>query len=478
MKKVWFYLLAFSFLGFLMAGCSKDSDNEPSNEDTVTTGDVKVWVTTCNQLYLFEKQSTSFTDEVAPFTIRLDTLTRYQAIEGFGAALTGSSAYLLKQMDAATRSKLLTELFDPKNGIGLSYLRITLGSSDFSLGFYTYCDDPDIESFAIPPIDQRDLIPTLREILAINPGIKIMATPWTPPIWMKTSAAWRGGSLLTEFYDEYAEYFVKYIQAMATEGIPIDALSVQNEPMWEYGTPGMKMTWEEQLNFIKNNLGPLFASHGIKTKILIWDHNWDMPEYPINILNDQDAYRYIAGSAFHGYDGEYSSMLTVHNQFPDKGLYFTEISGGGWAADFSENLIWTVNNVFMGTLSCYSKNVLLWNLVLTDTWGPYNDGGCSNCRGVITVNSDGSLSRFYEYYSLAHFSKVILPNAVLVGSSVLGDNTQLSDFRYIAAQNPDGSKALVAMNSSGASKNFAVRCGDRKFIFTAQAKSIASFTWK
>jgi glucosylceramidase len=457
--------------------CSKQN-GAPPEEPEKPQGDVKFMVTTCNQLYLFDEDAVNFTDDVAPFTIRLDTLDRRQPVEGFGAALTGSSAYLLKQMDAAKRAALLKELFDPEDGIGISYLRITIGSSDFSLSYYTYCDVEDINSFRIPDTDRRDLLPVLKEILAINPGIRIMATPWTPPVWMKTTGQWSGGSLKPEYYDEYAQYFVKYIKEMSYEGITIDAISVQNEPMWEFGTPGMKMTWQEQRDFIKNNLGPLLASEEIKTKILIWDHNWDMPEYPINILNDPDAAKYITGSAFHGYNGNYTQMSDVYNAHPDKKLYFTEISGGGWAVNFSDNLKWNVTNVFLGTLSCRSGNVLMWNLVLTDSWGPYLQGGCSNCRGVITLNADGSTKRDNEYYAIAHFSKYIRPDAYIVGTTVTGSSPDASQFKYIAAQNKDNSKVLVAMNLSASPAKMAVRCGTKKFIYTIQGESLVTFYWK
>jgi len=474
-KTLIFYILISSIVG--LNACSEGSKSDPA-EPVETVGDVTALVTTCNKISLLDKQNISFSDDVAPFTIRLDTLDHHQSIDGFGAALTGSSAYLFTQMSSSKRRELLNELFDPENGIGISYLRISIGSSDFSLGYYTYCDQADISTFDIHSIDKRDLIPILKEILAINPAIKIMATPWTPPVWMKTTGQWRGGSLKSEYYDEYAQYFVKYIKAMSIEGITIDAISVQNEPMWEFGVPGMKMTWQEQLDFIKNHLGPSFTTEHISTKILAWDHNWDMPEYPISILSDPDAAKYISGSAFHGYGGEYSSMMTVHTLFPQKGLYFTEISGGGWATDFKENLKWNVENIFMGTLSCYSKNVLMWNLFLTDSWGPYIEGGCSNCRGVVTLNSNGTLTRDNEYYAIAHFSKYIRPGAYITGSTILGSAPSESQFRYIVAQNSDNSKVVVAMNLSSSAISFAVRSGSKKFLYTIQGESLVTFFWK
>jgi len=474
-KKIPYPLILAAML--LTSACSKNGSDKPDTPD-ITKGDVRVLVTTCNKLYLFTEEYTDFSDDIAPFTIRLDTLDKHQPIDGFGAALTGSSAWLLKQMDASKRAALLKELFDPENGIGISYLRISIGSSDFSLSYYTYCDISDINSFQIHQTDKRDLIPVLKEILAINPDIKIMATPWTPPIWMKTTNQWRGGSLKSEYYDEYAIYFSKYIKAMSGEGITIDALSIQNEPMWEFGTPGMKMTWQEQRDFIKNYLGPLFTSENIHTKILIWDHNWDMPEYPINILSDPDAAKYITGSAFHGYNGTYTQMEDVHDAFPEKGLYFTEVSGGGWATSFSDNLKWNISNIFIGTLSCYSRNVLMWNLLLTDGWGPYLEGGCSNCRGVVTLNSDGSLKRDNEYYAIAHFSKFIRPQAYIVGTTVSGTKPAETEFKYIAARNKDNSKVLVAMNFSTSPIKLAVRSGNKKFLFSVQGESLVTFYWK
>jgi glucosylceramidase len=191
-------------------------------------------------------------------------------------------------MSAQNRKKLLDDLFDPEKGIGINYLRITIGSSDFSIGTYSYCDSPDINKFDIPEIDRNELLPVLKEILEINPTMKILASPWSAPAWMKSNNSMYGGSLRgEEVYNDFAEYFVRYVQVFEQEGIHIDALTIQNEPMYETGGyPTMKMLWQEQNKIIRDYLGPKFIANGIQTKIIIWDHNFDMSYYPINILND------------------------------------------------------------------------------------------------------------------------------------------------------------------------------------------------
>jgi len=383
-------------------------------------------------------------------------------------------------MDTGQRAELLTDLFDPEEGIGISYLRLTIGASDFSLSDYTYDDMPagqtdfELENFSLDN-DRADLIPVLKEIVQISPEINLMGSPWSPPAWMKTNGNLKGGQLKTNSYSVYADYFAKYIQEMATEGITISAITPQNEPLYYWADyPCMQMQPIEQLNFIKNHLGPKFQAQGINTKIIIYDHNWDNANYPISILNDPEAKSFIAGSAFHAYGGEVSAMTTVHSAHPDKDLYFTEISGGAWATNFSDNLMWNTRNIFIGTALNWSKNALLWNLALDQNWGPQNNG-CSDCRGVVTINNPGGqVTKNEEYFAIAHFSKFVRPGAVRIAFSL---PQGLSDLEAAAFQNADGSKALVVCNNGNTDSTFGVKQGISYFSYTIPGKSVATIVW-
>lgn len=412
--------------------------------------------------------------------INIDFSTKLQEIEGYGAAMTGSSAYLInKKLTASQRADLLKDLFDPQNGIGMSYLRITMGASDFSLEDFTYNDlpagqtDAALSKFSISK-DQEDLLPVLKSVTALQPAIRIMATPWSAPAWMKTNGKLAGGSLKPEWYGSYAQYFTKYLEAYKKEGIAIDAISVQNEPLHEAGYPSMRMDSAAQGEFIRSHLGPLFQTSGVKTKVLLYDHNWDRPGYPIAILSDPKTSQYVAGSAFHAYGGNVSAMGEVHQKFPEKGLYFTEISGGRWATNFSDNLKWNMSNIFIGTANNWSKNALLWNIALDENDGPKNKG-CDNCRGVVTIASNGSVTRNVEYYTIAHMSKFVRPGAFRVQSGKLSASSQLEHVAFI---NGDGSKVLVILNQGADNKKITVATGESQFNYTIDPNAVATLVWK
>jgi glucosylceramidase len=477
-------LMLISGIFILGPGC-KSNDNPPDPvpvKDSI--GRARVWLTTGDKSKLFNKEGDLTIKKTVSTNwpvIEIDTAERLQEIEGFGAALTGSSAYLInRNLDAAQRSALLQDLFDPVNGIGISYLRLTMGASDFSLSDFSYDDVPaggtdyDLQEFSLGQ-DLDDVVPVLKEIIQVSPDIKLLGSPWSPPAWMKTNGSMKGGKLKTECYDVYAGYFVRYIQEMQNQGITIAAITPQNEPLYfTAGYPCMEMQPEEQLDFIKNYLGPKFQSAGIATKIIIYDHNWDNTDYAISIMNDPEAGNYISGSAFHAYAGYVSAMSTVHNAHPDKDLYFTEISGGGWATDFSLNLMWFMENIFIGTTKNWSKVALLWNLALDLNNGPQNHG-CGNCRGVITITPyNGWITKNEEYYSIAHFSKFVRPGAVRISMFVPQALTYIGSVAFL---NPDGSKTLIVCNYSTDIKSFRVKQGTKNFSYSLAPKSVASIVW-
>lgn len=483
MKNKALYTL-IAFLVIVLAGCSEDEPVYlPPDPPMDSVGDATVWVTSGNRNRLLHQESDIIIyegEETALPYISIEFEDLLQEMEGFGAALTGSSAWLInRQMSNAQGQQLLIDLFHPENGIGISYLRLPMGASDFSLSNYTYNDllpgqsDPELELFSIAN-DRQDIIPVLKRIIEINPGIKIMGSPWSAPAWMKTSGSLMGGSLKPEWYDTYALYFVKFINAYADEGITIDAITVQNEPLHETsGYPSMRMEADEQNVFIRDHLGPLFNEQNINTKIIVYDHNWDRPDYPVLILDDPVTRNYVAGSAFHAYAGNVSAMSQVHALHPDKGLYFTEISGGGWATDFSDNLKWNMSNIFIGTANNWSKNALLWNLALDQNHGPTN-GGCQNCRGVVTIMPGGSVVKNEEFYATAHMSKFVKPGAHRAVSTSFASSDNLESVAFL---NPDGTRVLVVLNNNNSQKSFAVKFDDLMFEYRLEGNAVATIIW-
>lgn len=480
MRRILLLLLIF------LAGCGQ-KNNRPNNN----SGDVEVFVTTADKSELFSKKQLAFNDikEILPNTITINPEERFQTIDGFGAAISGSSAYNLTKMSKSERTKLLTHLFSLSDGIGLNYIRVSIGCSDFSLDEYSCQEKPGIENFDIPLLDRQYLVPILKEIIAINPKIKIMGSPWTPPRWMKVNNLeergphnfWHSGQLNPNYYKEYAEYFVKWIKSMEQEGIGIESITIQNEPLNKGNSASLYMTWQEQRDFIKNALGPAFQKHGITTKILIFDHNYnyddiaDQNDYPHKILADAEAAKYIDGSAYHAYGGDKSELLDIQSHFPNKNLYFTEISIGGWGGGFGADLLWNMREVFIGTINNYSKAVIVWNLMLDDTHGPKRPGGCSNCYGVVDINKSDYKTLTYNchYYNLAHSAKVIKPGGVRIGIS----GYSLPGIFYTAVKNIDNSYGVIAQNDNDKEVPVIFALGNRSFSYSLPAKSITSFLW-
>ena len=413
-------------------------------------------------------------------TIHIDPGATFQEMDGFGASLTESSAWLIRNaLTAHQCDMLMLELFDPNTGIGLSYLRQPMGSSDFRLEDYTYDDaaepDYDLEHFSIDR-DRLYVIPLLQQALAISPDIRIMGSPWSAPAWMKDSGQLGYGRLIDSdlIYEVYADYFVKYVQAYAAEGLAIDAVTLQNEPHYEpYSYPGMRMEPADQAG-LAVRLGPKFLTNGIGTKIVVWDHNWDEPGYPIAVLNDPLANAYIAGAAFHSYAGNVEAQLDVVAAHPDKDIYFTESSGGEWAPDFGSNLMWDTSTLIIRAVRYYAKTVVKWNLALDENHGPKKAGGCSNCRGVVTINqSTGKVTKEVEYYSLGHAAKFVRPGARRIAST---EQPGLN-IENVAFVNSDGSTAAIVFNPNAFRQNVQIKWKGLSFIKGLPGRSVTTFKW-
>lgn len=490
-------IIILSFISLGLCSCEKSNatTTTPTNTGNATeTSEVGVYVTNTSQTMLLKQVPVNFNTKpnMSPNTITLNPDVKYQEMDGFGAAITGSTCYNLLKMTPANRKKLLTETFDPTTGNAYSYIRISIACSDFSMDEYTYCDTKGIANFAIHPYDVRDLFPVLKEILAINPKVKLLASPWTCPRWMKVNNltdkqaynSWTGGHLNPDYYQDYATYFVKYIQAMKAEGFNIDAVTIQNEPLNSGNSASLVMNWPEQRDFIKTALGPAFKANGIKTKIIAFDHNYNYDgiasekNYPVNIYNDAEAAQYIDGAAYHAYGGDKAELLNVHNARPDKNLYFTEISIGMWGSgySFAEDLMWNMREVCLGTVNNWSKAVMVWNFMLDDKHAPYRPGGCNMCLGAIDINSSdyATMTKNSHYYTIAHLSKVVAPGAYRIATT----GYQAAGIYYSAFLNPDGSYAVVLQNDNSTTTSITIAQGTNTFSYSVPAKSVVSYKWK
>jgi glucosylceramidase len=446
----------------------------------VARADVEVWLTDPDHSVLFEKQS-----QLLPLNARANSGTNlihvddsrsYQAIDGFGYTLTGGSATHLIRMSPPARAALLRELFaaDGTN-IGVSYLRVSIGASDLNERVFSYNDlppgqtDPEMKQFSLGP-DLQDVVPVLREILSINPEIKILGSPWSPPTWMKTNGDTRGGSLKPEFYGAYARYFVCYLRAMEDAGIPVDAVTVQNEPLHPGNNPSLLMQSAEQALFIKQHLGPAFAAAHRKTKIIIYDHNADRPDYPISILNDPEARQYVDGSAFHLYAGRIEALSEVHKAYPDKHIYFTE-QWIGAPGNLRGDLGWHTRSLIVGATRNWSRTVLQWNLAADPKYKPHTDrGGCDRCLGAITIDGD-KVKRNPAYYIIAHASKFVRPGSVRVES----ENSKT--LPNVSFRTPQGRKVLIVLNGASSPQSLVVSLQDKSFLSVLNAGAVATYVW-
>ncbi|MBL0356396.1 MAG: glucosylceramidase [Chitinophagaceae bacterium] len=449
----------------------------PTPPVTTGTNDVELWITTANQGQLLQKQTgiRSFgTVNNSNAFIDVDSVQAFQTVDGFGYTLTGGSASLINHLSTAEKASLLQELFGTGvTGIGISYLRVSIGASDLSASVFSYDDMPagqtdvNLVNFSLS-LDTVDLVPLLKEIIAINPNIKILGSPWSPPVWMKDNGSSMGGSLLPQYYGVYANYFVKYIQAMKAKGITIDAVTLQNEPQHGGNNPSMVMSAAQQAAFVKTNIGPAFQAAAINTKIIVWDHNCDNPNYPITVLNDPEAKAFIDGSAFHLYGGDISALTTVHNAHADKNLYFTE-QWTGANGSFDGDFMWHVKNVIIGSMRNWSKVALEWNLASDPTYNPHTLGGCTECKGAITIGT--GYSRNVGYYIVAQASKFVPAGSVRISSNVV------TNLPNVAFKRPDGKKVLLVLNEAGTTTSFNIRYKTKWAVVSLPASSAGTFIW-
>jgi len=468
--------------------------------------DARVWVTTPDRAELLHDRGTvPFTTRPSDqLTISVDPSRRYQTVDGFGASITDSSAAVLYRLNPAAPDKAMRNLFDPVRGIGISALRQPMGSSDFTdEAHYTYDDMPagqtdfDLNHFSIEH-DRAQILPLLRRAKALDPRLTLVATPWSPPAWMKTNGSLIGGRLRDEprIYAAYAQYFVKFIKAYAAAGVPVDYVTMQNEPQNRQpkAYPGTDLPATQEIKLIEA-VGPALRRAGLRTRILAYDHNWAThpddvattppgtdPEtdYPYEVLASPAA-KWVAGTAYHCYYGDPSAQSALHDSYPDKGIWFTECSGSHGPTDtpaqvFRGTLTWHARNITIGTTRNWAKSVITWNVALDPTGGPHN-GGCDTCTGLLTVDGRGGVTTNAEYYTIGHLSKFVRPGAVRIASTSFGTTGWNGQIMDVAFRNPDGSTALVVHNENDDPRTFAVAVGGRSFDYTLPGGALATFTW-
>ncbi len=466
---------------------------------------VHVWITTPDGQLTMSDQGTVAFGTAAPTatTVTIDPTRTFQTMTGFGGSITDSSATVLYGLSPSARDAAMRDLFDPVNGDGLSFLRQPIGASDFvASAAYTYDDlapgqtDYLQRHFSIGH-DEAQILPLLRRAEQLNPHLSIMATPWSPPAWMKTGGSLSGGRLIDDpkIYASYALYLLRFVEAYRAQGVTIDLITVQNEPQnrTPAGYPGTDMPASQEEQVIAD-LGPMLRLAGLKTKILAYDHNWsehpndvaatppdetsDINDYPQEVLSSPAA-AWISGTAYHCYFGDPSAMTALHDQFPAKDIYFTECSGSQSsdpANTFSDTLKWHARNLIIGATRNWAKSVVNWNVALDPSGGPHV-GGCATCTPILTIGSDGTVTRNAEYYALGHLSRFVRPGAVRIASTSFGTTGWNGQIMDVAFRNPDGSTVLVAHNENDNPQSFSVSENGQSFDYTLPGGALATFVW-
>lgn len=471
-------VLSVSFLG---CPSTNDNSNSPSTLPTV-----QIFETNGDQSKLLAPQaSINFVKGPGGSLnlISVDSSKHYQVIDGFGASFSDSSAWLIwNKLDTAQRTLLMNRFFSRKDGIGLSVLRQPMGATDFSAsGSYSYDDmpsgqtDPSLNNFSIAH-DNTYILPLLQQALAINPALKVVGLPWSPPAWMKTSATMSGGSIDPQYYPSLAQYFVKFVHAYRQAGIPIYALSVQNEPLYSNSAyPTADFSSKQEAQFIANFLAPALTRANLAdVKLLGYEHNWDNTDYSKSLLASA-AVPFLAGNSFHCYAGDPSAQSVVKEAAPAKDIWFTECSGIT-SSHFRDDLVWNADQLLIGATRNWARSVLLWNLALDQNSGP-RIGGCENCRGVVTIDDSVRPSKVtlnVEYYVLGHISKFVFPGAHRVDSNTFGSG----NIEDVAFQNPDGSIVVIVLNAGASLHSFTIKFQGNTFEYSLPPGSLATFLWK
>ena len=497
--------LLFTAILFGLTGCSVDNGltlQEPASSENLSinpipTGSMaRLFTTTADGINLLRQDSVNTLSgtNMAPTTIELDPSLRMQTMEGFGYAITYSTAYNLLKMSKTDRESFLKNTFSPTSGYGSSYVRISIGCSDFSSTEYTLCDKQGLENFALQNDETLYVIPVLKEILAINPDLKIIASPWTCPRWMKVTNIvtktphnkWTDGHLNPDYRSDYAQYFVKFVQAMKQQGINIYAVTPQNEPLNPGNCASTYMPWQEEAPFVKE-LARAFKSSGLATKIYVYDHNYNyaigQDDYPVKVYDAlgsvYEGSELVVGAAFHDYGGSNTELEDIYKKAPEKDLIFSESSLGTWnnGHELSKRLVADMKNVVLGTVNRMCKAVIVWNLMLDSKMGPNLAGGCQTCFGAVDISTANYKTLTYNshYYVISQIASVVKPGAVRLG---LKRDIQNADIMHAEFLNPDGTYAAVLLNTGDSDQKLTISDGNHHFQITVPTNAVVSTRWK
>ncbi|KUO54242.1 MAG: hypothetical protein APF78_01560 [Sphingomonadales bacterium BRH_c3] len=468
-------LLAFALA---LAACSGAPKSglvvSPSGSPPPVVRTIPGWLTTADgshRLVPFEASEITLGSGQGADVV-VDTSQHFQPFAGYGASVTDATAWLLMhELDAASRSQLLQELFGLGGALGLDVARISIGASDFSRSHYTFADTPGLPDADIAPA-RADLIPALLEIRSINPGLSVIASPWSAPAWMKTSGSLIKGRLDPAHYADFAHYLVSYVSEMQAAGIPIDMLTIQNEPHFEpEDYPGMRVEPAERAAFVGEHLGPLMDRENPQTRLLDWDHNWNEPDSPLSVLADTRASPFVDGVAWHCYAGDVSAQTLVHERFPDKEAWFTECSAGDWSGSWTEAFQWSARNLVIGAPRNWARGVLMWNLALDQNNGPHL-GGCGTCRGLVTIDTQtGAISREPEYYAFAHGSRFLPADPVRVDSTTAASSIDAVAF----LGRRDGALTMLVFNGKPGDEGLTFIIDGRAYRALMPSGALATF---
>jgi glucosylceramidase len=404
--------------------------------------------------------------------ITLDPAKTFQEVLGFGAAFTDSACYMFNQLAPDAREQLLRELFHPSE-MGFSACRICIGSSDYAAKVYSFDDgepDPELKRFSIDH-DRDYILPMLRLGRKMNPGLFLLGSPWSPPGWMKSNGSMLGGSMRKPSFPAYANYFVKFLQAYAEAGVPVDAVSTQNEVDTDQDGRMPACLWgqEYEIEFVSRHLGPQLAKNNLSTKIWLLDHNYNLWGRALCMLEDAGVRQAADGVAWHGYGGQVDAMTRVHDAFPDKNMYWTE--GGSdytsppYLTDWSQ---WAAQ--FAGILRNWSRCIMGWNLALDERGRP--NIGPFPCGGIVTIHSETKeITRSGQYWAFAHYSR-----AIRRGARRFDSQGELDKVSHAAFANPDGGKVVVLTNS-GAERMVRLQLAGMMAQATLPADSVVTLTW-
>lgn len=436
-------------------------------------GPISMWVTDDNHQLAHMPSLNWQTVSSAPNAdaIVVDPSKRFQEILGFGAAFTDAACFTFNRIEPSAREKLFHQLFSPSE-MAFNVCRTCVGSSDYSTKLYSFDEgppDPDLQRFSIEH-DREYILPILREARKVNPDLFLFSSPWSPPGWMKSNGSMLGGNIQRRSFVPYANYFVKFLQGYEGEGVPIQAITVQNEVDTDQDGRMPACTWPEEYeaDFVRGYLGPVFQKAGVKTKIWIIDHNYNLWGRAIAELETEGVPQFTNAIAWHGYAGKPEWIDRVHDAFPDVEMYWTEggpdFTDPNYAKDWAQ---WS--RTFTDILRHWCRSITAWNFALDERGRP--NIGPFNCGGLVTIDSQSNaVSYSGQFHAFAHYSRFIRRGAHRLDSKSSGP------LSHVAFENPDSKKLLVLTNQ-GAARDCDLRAGNQQVRLSIPGNSVSTLVW-